>query len=165
MRIAVDEISAFLLSHEMDIYLVVFDDKAKSLGERLFPALEEYIDQNYVEDKRDDEYGKGFWGKSGSDNVPMYTNEYMVERRRRRAEEGQSGELGAYLSGASVGIKLPGIGSIFRKNRKEAEKNRKRHHYVMKMRIYIQILMMFTKTSLQNVSSMHRIHSHNICCI
>ena len=52
MRIAVDEINAFLLSNEMQIFLVVFDDKAKSLGKRIYPDLEEYIDQNYVEDKK-----------------------------------------------------------------------------------------------------------------
>ena len=32
MRIAVDEINAFLLNNEMEVFLVVFDDKAKSLG-------------------------------------------------------------------------------------------------------------------------------------
>ena len=52
MRIAVDEINAFLLNNEMQIFLVVFDDKAKSLGKRIYPELEEYIDQNYVEDKK-----------------------------------------------------------------------------------------------------------------
>lgn len=57
MRIAVDEIHAFLLNNEMDIYLVVFDDQAKSLGKRIYPELEEYIDQNYVEEKRREEYG------------------------------------------------------------------------------------------------------------
>ena len=43
MRIAVDEISAFLLKNEMDIYLVVFSDRATALGGRLWPKLEEYI--------------------------------------------------------------------------------------------------------------------------
>ncbi len=57
MRIAVDEINAFLLNNDMEIYLVVFDDKAKSLGERIYPDLQEYIDQNYVEEKRVEEYG------------------------------------------------------------------------------------------------------------
>ena len=60
MRIAVDEINAFLLSNDMDIYLVVFDDKASSLGKRIFPELEEYIDRNYVNDRHDEEYGAGF---------------------------------------------------------------------------------------------------------
>ncbi len=59
MRIAVDEINAFLLNNEMEICLVVFDDKAKSLGQRIYPELEEYIDQNYVEKRKWEEYGVG----------------------------------------------------------------------------------------------------------
>ena len=50
LRIAMDEINAFLLENHMLIYLVVFDEKAHSLGKRLFPDLEEYIDQNYVDE-------------------------------------------------------------------------------------------------------------------
>lgn len=48
MRIAVDEINAFLLRDEMEIFLVVFDKKAVQLGEKIYPGLETYIDQNYV---------------------------------------------------------------------------------------------------------------------
>ena len=61
MRIAVDEINAFLLENDMLIYLVVFDDKTVSLGDKIYPDLEEYIDQNYVEEKRVEEYGEGFF--------------------------------------------------------------------------------------------------------
>ena len=56
MRIAVDEISAFLLQNEMQVLLVVFDEKAKTLGERIFPDLEEYIDRKYVAEKAREEY-------------------------------------------------------------------------------------------------------------
>ena len=56
MRIAVDEIHAFLLENEMQIYLVVFDEKATALGEKIYPDLEEYIDCNYVENKSFEEY-------------------------------------------------------------------------------------------------------------
>ena len=58
MRIAVDEIHAFLLTHEMMVYLVVFDDKAAQMGKNLAPDLEAYIDRNYVEQKQLEEYGK-----------------------------------------------------------------------------------------------------------
>jgi len=61
MRIAVDEINAFLLENDMLIYLVVFDDKTVSLGGKIYPDLEEYIDQNYVEEKREEEYGDSFF--------------------------------------------------------------------------------------------------------
>ena len=57
LRIAADEINAFLLRHDMEVYLVVFDDRATALGGKLYPELEEYIDRNYVEEKREEEYG------------------------------------------------------------------------------------------------------------
>ena len=57
MRIAVDEINAFLLKNDMDIYLVVFDEKTTTLGGKLYPDLESYIDKNYVEEKQKEEYG------------------------------------------------------------------------------------------------------------
>lgn len=56
MRIAVDEINAFLLHHDMLVYLVVFDETATVLGRKLYPALESYIDQNYVREKDEEEY-------------------------------------------------------------------------------------------------------------
>lgn len=49
MRIAMDEINAFLLRHDMLIYLVLFDNRATQLGEKLYPSLEEYIDREYVD--------------------------------------------------------------------------------------------------------------------
>lgn len=57
MRIALDEINAFLLKHDMRIYLVVFDAESTRLGFKLYPDLEAYIDQNYVCDKQEAEYG------------------------------------------------------------------------------------------------------------
>ena len=57
IRIAVDEIHAFLLENEMEIYLVVFDGKATHLGEKIYPDLESYIDHHYVEEARKEEYG------------------------------------------------------------------------------------------------------------
>ena len=56
MRIAVDEIHAFLLKSDMQVYLVVFDRKATQMGKNLYPDLEAYIDQNYVEEKHREEY-------------------------------------------------------------------------------------------------------------
>ena len=56
MRIAVDEINAFLLKNDMDIFLVVFSDTATELGKKLDTGLEEYIDRKYVELKVEEEY-------------------------------------------------------------------------------------------------------------
>ena len=57
MRIAVDEIRAFLSGSSMDIYLVALDEKSSRIGNRYYPDLEAYIDRNYVEEKRLTEYG------------------------------------------------------------------------------------------------------------
>ncbi len=62
MRIAVDEINAFLLKKEMLVYLVVFDTKSTELALKLSPALEAYIDHNYVCDQREKEYGDRYFG-------------------------------------------------------------------------------------------------------
>lgn len=56
MRIALDEINAFLMCHEMVVYLVVFDSASTKLGQNLYPDLEEYIDRNYICDKSEEEY-------------------------------------------------------------------------------------------------------------
>lgn len=61
MRIAVDEIHAFLLNSDMQIYLVVFDEKTTRMGRNIYPELEAYIDQNYVEEKREEEYGELYY--------------------------------------------------------------------------------------------------------
>lgn len=65
MRIAVDEITAFLLNNDMLIYLVVFDSGATRLGEKIYPDLEAYIDQNYVTDKHEEEYGDTCFAAAG----------------------------------------------------------------------------------------------------
>ncbi|MEE0955534.1 MAG: macro domain-containing protein [Eubacterium sp.] len=56
MRIAVDEIHAFLLRSDMEIFLVVFGEKATHMGKKLYPDLEAYIDHNYVREKEQEEY-------------------------------------------------------------------------------------------------------------
>lgn len=53
LRVATEEISAFLLAHEdMEVRLVVFDQQAFDIGEARFSAIAAYIDQNYVDAHR-----------------------------------------------------------------------------------------------------------------
>ncbi len=49
LRIAIDTIGKFLMHHDMMVYLVVFDKSAFKLSEKLFSAIENYIDDHYVE--------------------------------------------------------------------------------------------------------------------
>lgn len=50
LQVAVAAISEFLFKHEMMIYLVVFDRQSYALSEKLFSALEKFIDGHYVEE-------------------------------------------------------------------------------------------------------------------
>jgi O-acetyl-ADP-ribose deacetylase (regulator of RNase III) len=47
LQIAISVVSEFLMYHEMDIYLVVFDRKSITLSEKLFSEIDHYIDSYY----------------------------------------------------------------------------------------------------------------------
>ena len=81
IRIAVDEINAFLLSSDMLVYLVVFDQKSTMLGEKLHSDLEAYIDHNYVSEKWNEEYGNKKYGNR------EYENQSFSPAMPRDAEE------------------------------------------------------------------------------
>ena len=49
LQIAIAAFSEFLLEHEMQIYLVVFDRTSFKLSEKLFQSVAGYIDQHYVD--------------------------------------------------------------------------------------------------------------------
>ena len=103
MRIAVDEIHAFLLNSDMQIYLVVFDEKATKMGRNLYPDLEAYIDLNYVRERREEEYGDAYSYYAASiareelddEELTSAQIRYREERRRRRLSEKQSNAAAA----------------------------------------------------------------------
>lgn len=74
LQIAMAAFSAFLLEHEMTIYLVVFDRKAFQLSEKLFHSVASYIDQHYV-----DQWNLKTYGPEG--------NIRRQQLRRRRDRE------------------------------------------------------------------------------
>ena len=92
MRIAVDEINAFLLTNEMLICLVVFDEKATRMGKSLYPDLEAYIDRNYVQAKHEEEYSDALYaeryGRYESEMAPEAAGNAPARREeaRRQAE-------------------------------------------------------------------------------
>ena len=51
LKIAVDEISAFLLENEMLVYIVVFDKTSYSISEKLFSDVTSYIEDTYEEER------------------------------------------------------------------------------------------------------------------
>lgn len=48
LKVAVDTIGKFLVNNDLTVYLVVFDTKSFAIGEKLFSAIEQFIDDYYV---------------------------------------------------------------------------------------------------------------------
>ena len=80
LQIAVSVISNFLLNHDMMVYLVVFNEKAYTLSEKLFKDVQSYIDEHYVAEKLEEEYSK---------NLPIEAllERRMIRERRERLRE------------------------------------------------------------------------------
>lgn len=53
LRVATTAIKDFLLEHDMDVYLVIYDRTAFALSKELLGAVESYIDENYVDTHTD----------------------------------------------------------------------------------------------------------------
>ena len=56
LRIAISEIERFLDNGDMEIYLVVFDEKSFSLSSELYGDIDSYISGNYVAEIQEEEY-------------------------------------------------------------------------------------------------------------
>lgn len=102
LRIALSEIEAFMSESDMEVYLVVFDEKSVSLSSELYGDIDEYINDNYVEEKNQEEY----------------PDSYGRNERVRRGTE--------YVAGgfASVVSSVPGLfkaNKAEKRKRKEAE--------------------------------------------
>ena len=64
LQIAIGAFGKFLMQHDMQIYLVVFDYNAVALSEKLFHSVKSYIDENYVYETELEEYGaKGTYAR------------------------------------------------------------------------------------------------------
>ena len=122
IRIAVDEIHAFLLKKDMLVYLVVFDEKATRMGKNLYPDLESYIDRNYVQEKHEKEYSFYADG-AAAESVPMPCDaeaarwEQARAARRRNARLREEYVPKAEMARPSVG----GVSSLKKKMSLEEE--------------------------------------------
>lgn len=74
LQVAVAAFSAFLMEHEMQIYLVVFNRQAFQLSEKLFHSVASYIDQNYVDAREWELYGRETEALRGVRRRPRYAS-------------------------------------------------------------------------------------------
>lgn len=89
LSVAIQVFSEFLLCHDMDIIMVVFDSKAFELSGRILSDIDSFIDENYVTKRHEDEYGV---------SSPYLTSAYSVRRRMELASDERQ-----YRDGEAVG--------------------------------------------------------------
>ena len=74
LQIAITTISAYLLQNDLQIYLVVYDQESFQLSGKLFQGIQEYIDQNYI-------------NQTFSIHKERTVNRYFPRERRNRKSE------------------------------------------------------------------------------
>ena len=79
VRIASEEITAFLADNDMDVTLVVFEREAVQLSEKLCADIEQYIDDNYVR-AHDDSASRFMQSNVLSDELAEDTCEYKPKK-------------------------------------------------------------------------------------
>ena len=78
LQIAVREISSFLMENEMQVYLVVFEKQSFELSEKLFKSVSSYIDENYVSDKMNLEYGTSKVRRRNYEDMLLHESSYEI---------------------------------------------------------------------------------------
>ncbi len=100
LQTAVREISAFLMEHEMEVYLVVFGKEEFALSEKLFKSVSSYIDETYIRSRTFDEYGaEGFRAS-------------RLERRRIKDRLAQSSRASGPSAPLPEFFSLPAQGAV-----------------------------------------------------
>ena len=98
LRIALSEIEAFMSVSDMDVYLVVFDEKSVFLSSELYGDIDEYINDNYVEEKNQEEYPDSYGrtesvvqrsesfagGLASIGAVPRFLKANKAEKRKKK---------------------------------------------------------------------------------
>ena len=84
LQIATSVFSSFLAGNDLEITLVVFDNESFALTGKIFAAVNQFIDENYVEDKLDEEYG---FDALCEDAESVETDRAEIQRARQEAAE------------------------------------------------------------------------------
>ena len=88
LSVAIRAFTDFLLEHEMQIYLVLFNAKAFGIAGSLFDDLKCYIDDNYVSERIEEEYRiVGISRESESLPIRPETERQRLRRAQRKRAE------------------------------------------------------------------------------
>ena len=75
IAVATQAIKDFLIEHDMDVYLVVFDQKAFKISGCLFEDVQSFIDERYIEECLEEEYRGDMRGRRANFEVLVHQQE------------------------------------------------------------------------------------------
>ena len=108
LKIAIDVISEFLLKNDMTVYIVIFDKASYQISEKLFSAITEYIDDNYVDEHTDYDYERR---RMSFAMAPKSTS--RIRRKKADADLSEMCECKAIPLEEELDIKLKQIDESF----------------------------------------------------
>ncbi len=101
LKVALSSISEFLMEHEMQVYLVLYDSESVAVSEKVMGSIDAYIDDNYIEEN--DEM------LDGDEMFSLWVREELEMRRANRAESdektmtfGDTAQLAPIMESASA---------------------------------------------------------------
>ena len=84
LQTAINAFSKFLMKHDMQIYLVVFNRSAFTLSEKLFHSVQSFSDETYIQKKSLEEYG--IKNKKNVDDIELLQLREAMSRRIAKPE-------------------------------------------------------------------------------
>ena len=117
LRIAIDEISAFLFTHDMTVYMVVYDREAFVISSKAFSDIQSYIEERDVKQRRKDKWRRrreeAYYGST------IRREEYPESSRREEKYPESSGREEEH---EQVGMNVvPGLEPAFMSEEEELE--------------------------------------------
>ena len=95
LKFAIQTITEFLFEHELTVYLCVFDKESYSFSQKLFSDIQEFINDEYV-DEYDEDFYEAFDGSideipmANCIQAPMCTDAMMPRKRETSSAAGKS---------------------------------------------------------------------------
>ena len=96
LSVAIRAFTDFLMDHEMQIYLVLFNAKAFGIAGSIFDDLKSYIDDNYVDERSEEEYLIDEYPRANMSR----RDRARVEIQRRRRMERERAERDMFVGSA-----------------------------------------------------------------
>lgn len=106
LQIALAEINKFLLGHEMNVTLVVFDRRAFELSGRLVGKIDEFIDEHSTQEIRQAEYGGSYHNSRQSEQLRRLESSEVLSSDIFSIKEKDDGDA------AARPIEAPSVSSL-----------------------------------------------------